>query len=151
MLQYYIKSPEKLRIEGKLLENDSMNMKKIVDEFIKKFLLIKIIDDKYKLNKSLSGSIGIISDVGTGKSFFLNILYELLNKNKDSNYEVIYIDIAKYQFEKDIFFVLYFECFKQLLSKEQWKDSVIKSINLIYDLMKQGKKIIILKLKLFLI
>jgi type II secretory pathway predicted ATPase ExeA len=126
-------------------------MKKIVDEFIKKFLLIKIIDDKYKLNKSLSGSIGIISDVGTGKSFFLNILYELLNKNKDSNYEVIYIDIAKYQFEKDIFFVLYFECFKQLLSKEQWKDSVIKSINLIYDLMKQGKKIIILKLKLFLI
>jgi len=151
LLQYYIKSPEKLRIEGKLLENDSMNMKKIVDEFIKKFLLIKIIDDKYKLNKSLSGSIGIISDVGTGKSFFLNILYELLNKNKDSNYEVIYIDIAKYQFEKDIFFVLYFECFKQLLSKEQWKDSVIKSINLIYDLMKQGKKIIILKLKLFLI
>jgi len=151
LLQYYIKSPEKLRIEGKLLENDSMNMKKIVDEFIKKFLLIKIIDDKYKLSKSLSGSIGIISDVGTGKSFFLNILYELLNKNKDSNYEVIYIDIAKYQFEKDIFFVLYFECFKQLLSKEQWKDSVIKSINLIYDLMKQGKKIIILKLKLFLI
>ena len=222
-VKYYLESPVTLRESGKIFDEDKLGMSDIAERFIEDFLFLKKDDSGFwNVQRNTSGSIGIVSEVGTGKSFFLNILYDYLNfentlknlknilekkrnnivesynntnklrtilndllklcqlgkykkiidiscleqlKNIDKNlyenflicidnfvyritqllkkkqeYEVVYIDIAKYQFEPDIFYVIYKELYNQLLLYEQIKDYIKINIEVIYNVLQVASR-----------
>lgn len=92
------------------IENyDYLDTKNKVEKFIK------------NIDNINNGTIGLVSKAGSGKSFFLKILYDELKSNQKN---VIYMDISNYQEIDDIFLLLMSVILSEIDNNKDTKDSL---------------------------
>ncbi len=99
-VNFKVSEPYNVREEGacnKFLPKDKLQMKKAVEKF--KTIITYSKDDKVINSEIREGVVSIVSQYGSGKSFFLNILYCLLYEDK---FNVAYLDISKHEHDKNI-------------------------------------------------
>jgi hypothetical protein len=90
---FRVNEPANIRLQSNhqnFLSQDKLNMKASVESFY------KIITNGTNVRE---GVVAIVSQYGSGKSFFLNILYCYL---AEKHFDTTYIDMSKYEHDKNI-------------------------------------------------
>jgi hypothetical protein len=108
---------------------DNLKMKDDVADFKKS---ITTRDDKNNVQGVKSGVVGIVSQYGSGKSFFLNILYCMLNTD---NLDTVYIDMSKYEHDKDILKIVLISILKETKIRSSFREmakSLLPSVSKLF-------------------
>ncbi|TCK05376.1 KAP family P-loop NTPase fold protein [Phorcysia thermohydrogeniphila] len=103
----------------KLKEKDALGMEEQVEKFKEEILM--------QNGKFREGTVGIVSQYGGGKSFFLSLLYCKLKQDRNC----IYVDISRYEHEPDVFRVLMEEILREATIKSSLRERVKEFIKIV--------------------